>query len=236
MRHILIDIGGHLGQTVEVALDGSWRFDHVYTFEPHPDCAVEIRHRFSDAIAAGRLTVHQAAVGARTEEITLLGDNSGGGATIVPGMLVDESRRVTAPCIDVNAFIETSAGLGDRLYIKLNCEGGEVAIVERLCDLRDKGVLHSIMADFDIVKSRGGFYVKRETIRRASSARLPLVLSENVMVGKSHAARTANWFAHFPELAVGPPPRPTRQPLRRKFRYLVRDLRSAVGGHGKQYQ
>lgn len=235
MRHILIDVGGHLGQTVNVALDACWCFDHVYTFEPDPDCAVEIRRRFRDAIAAGQLTVHQAAVGARNEEIMLLGDNSGGGATIVPGMLADESRRVTAPCIDVNAFIETFAGLGDRLYIKLNCEGGEVAIVERLCDLREKGVLASIMADFDIVKSRGGFYIKRATLRLARHAGLPLVLSEDVMVGKSHAARIANWFAHFPELAAGRPPRAVRQPLRRKFRYLVRDLRSAIGGHGKEY-
>ena len=236
MRHILIDVGGHLGQTVDVALDGCWRFDHVHTFEPDPGCAAEIERRFGDAITAGRLTVHRAAVGARDETVMLLGDNSGGGATIVPGMLSDELRRVAAPCIDVKAFIETSAARGDRLYIKLNCEGGEVAIIERLCDLRDKGVLASVMADFDIVKSRGGFYIKRATVRRARKAGLPLSLSENVMVGKSHRARLTNWFAHFPELAAGLPARPARQPLRRKVRYLVRDLRSAVGGHGKQYR
>ncbi len=59
---------------------------------------------------------------------------------------------------------------------------------------------------------------------------LPVVLAEDVMVGNSHAARLSNWFAHFPALMDGKPPRtPLFQPWKRRVRYAVRDLRSAVG-------
>jgi hypothetical protein len=41
-RKIFIDVGGHEGQSVHVALEPKFAFDEVHTFEPHPDYAGKV--------------------------------------------------------------------------------------------------------------------------------------------------------------------------------------------------
>lgn len=233
---IFIDVGGHLGQSVEVALDPSWRFDHVHTFEPDPACARHIAARFADAIAARRLTVHQAALSNSDGRLTLFGDNAKGGASIVPNALSEPGVPHSVEALDVNRFI---GALGDdvHLYIKLNCEGGEIAILERLCEAPWTDRIKGIVADFDVVKTGFGYYQKRRVIRRAAAKGLPMVLSEQVMVGKTHASRLSNWLSHYPEVAAaGAVHAPRPQLLKRRVRYFLRDMRSAAGLNAKGYQ
>jgi FkbM family methyltransferase len=227
--NVFLDVGGHLGQSIGVALDGTWAFDLVHSFEPDADCVRGIEEKFATDIAAGRLVIHRAALGGQDGEITLLGDNSIGGATTVRGQLRDESRAQKAPLIDAKRFVETLPK-DARIYIKLNCEGAEVEILNRLCDLADISNIAAIVADFDVVKRGGGYWEKRRTLKKCAARGLPVVLAETVMVGKSHAARLSNWFAHHPALMQGKTQRhPAPQPWKRRVRYAVRDLRSAVG-------
>ena len=235
-RLIFLDIGGHLGQSVEVALDGAWRFDEVHTFEPHPEYARHISERFADAVHSGRLTVHQEAVGGHDGEVQLFGDNGAGGATVISGLLSSEAIHVAARLIDINRFLAGFAA-DDRIYLKLNCEGGEVAILDRMCAWAGPAQLAGIMADFDIAKSGFGYYEKRRVMRRIAAAAMPLMLSETVMVGKTHAERLANWLSYYPELAAdGQARSPNRQPLKRRVKYMLRDVRSAVGLSGKGHR
>jgi hypothetical protein len=37
-RKLFIDVGGHNGGTVEIALGRDFAFDEVHTFEPDPEC------------------------------------------------------------------------------------------------------------------------------------------------------------------------------------------------------
>ncbi len=227
--NIFLDVGGHLGQSIGVALDGSWTFDLVHSFEPDADCVRGIETKFADAIRAGKLVIHRAALGGHDGEITLVGDNSIGGATTLRGQLRDESREIRAPLIDVRRFV-AALPRDAAIYIKLNCEGAEVEILDRLCALEDISNIAAIVADFDVVKKGGGYWEKRRVLRACRARGLPVVLAEDVMVGKSHAARLSNWFAHHPALMDGKPPRtPLFQPWKRRVRYAVRDLRSAIG-------
>lgn len=233
--NVFLDVGGHLGQSIGVALDGTWAFDLVHSFEPDADCVRGMEEKFAADITAGRLVIHRAALGGHDGEITLLGDNSIGGATTVRGQLRDESRAQKAPLIDAKRFVE-NLPKDARIYIKLNCEGAEVEILNRLCDLADISNIAAIVADFDVVKKGGGYWEKRRTLQKCAARGLPVVLAEAVMVGKSHAARLSNWFAHHPALMQGKAQRtPLPQPWKRRVRYLVRDLRSAVGMGRKGY-
>ncbi len=51
-----------------------------------------------------------------------------------------------------------------------------------------------------MVRVSGGYYQKRRVLKKARARGLPILLAENVMVGKD---RLANWFAHYPQLARG---------------------------------
>lgn len=96
-RRLFLDVGGHFGELVAVALAPEFAFDAVHSFEPDPKCVARIERDFATAIAAGRLCVHPVALGAEDREITLFGDNAGGGASIVAGMLSDDGRRLAWP-------------------------------------------------------------------------------------------------------------------------------------------
>lgn len=235
-RKIFFDVGGHLGETVGVALGPDFAFDAVYSFEPDPECVSRIEEGFAAAIADGRLRVQPAALGATDGEIMLFGDNRGGGASIVPGMLSNDQRAIRVAKIDVARFLETIADDGDAVYVKLNCEGGEVEILDRLWRSARIGAVKSIMADFDIVKRSGGYYQKRRIVRLYRRLGLPLLLSEAVMVGRTHAGRIRNWLARHPEVWRTRPAPPRSQPLRRRIRYWLKDMRSALKGRSTGYR
>ena len=235
-KHIFLDVGGHLGQSVEVAVSPAWTFDHVHTFEPEPASARHIETRFAGAIREGRLTVHQAALGNEDGTLTLFGDNSKGGASVVDGALSASGAGIAVDCIDVNRFV-SELGDGVRIYMKLNCEGGEVGILDRLCEASSVSTIAAIVADFDVVKRGFGYYEKRRVMRRALSRGLPVVLSEHVMVGKTHALRLTNWLSRYPAIAApGTAPIARPQLLKRRVRYFIRDLTSAAGLNAPGYR
>jgi FkbM family methyltransferase len=233
---IFVDVGGHLGQSVEVALSPAWRFDHVHTFEPDPECVSKLETKFAVAIASGRLTVHQAALSDHDGYLMLFGDNQKGGASVISGALSESGTPLQVRAIDVNRFIESLGG-DVRLYIKLNCEGGEVAILDRLCAAAPVATIAAIVADFDVVKTGFGYFEKRRIVGRAKAKGLPMALAEEVMAGETHASRLANWLSYHPEVAAfGTELMPKRQPLKRRVRYALRDMRSAVGLNAAGYK
>ena len=234
-RKLFLDVGGHFGESVAVALAPEFAFDAVHSFEPDPKCVARIERDFATAIAAGRLYVHPVALGAEDREITLFGDNAGGGASIVAGMLSDDGRATRVAKVDVARFLDGLA-FDDAIFVKLNCEGGEVEILDRLHQSANIDAVKSIMADFDIVKTSGGYFHKRRIVRLYRAKRLPLMLSEAVMVGRTHAERIRNWLAYFPEVWRAPPSPPRRQLLKRRLRYWVKDRRSALGGRSHGYR
>lgn len=228
-RTIFLDVGGHRGQSVAIALQPRWTFDVVHTFEPHPRFAQHIRERFADAIASGRLVVHEAALAGADGHLHLADDNEGGGASTISGLQNKVARVLRVPAVDVNRFL-AGFGADDTIYMKLNCEGGEVAILERMLEYSGSARIAAVVADFDIVKQGFGYYTKRRVYRQALAAGLPIVLSEKVMVGRTHADRLTNWLLHHPEIATpGTVEAPKPQRKRRVFTYFLRDLRSSVG-------
>jgi FkbM family methyltransferase len=219
-RKIFIDVGGHEGQSVHVALEPKFAFDEVHTFEPHPDYAERLR-----AIADTRLVVHQAALSDRNGQLNLSGDNSHGGATVAS--MVSGAVPIVVQSVDVLAFVD---GFGPNacIFMKINCEGGEVAIVERLASVSRRSSLVSVMVDYDVVKMRFGYWTKRRSIAAARRANLPIVLAEKVVIKERGGLR--NWLYAYPTyFSLDPQDVPRAPRLKRQIRYTVRDLRSAVG-------
>lgn len=235
-RRIFLDVGGHYGETLEEVMAPYWAFDHVFTFEPDPDCVAIIKEKFSQELADDRLSIVQAGLSSREGEALLYGDNQGGGATILENKKgMDRAVVKSIPLLNAATFLRATLREVDVPYLKLNCEGAEVEILNHLVA---EGLIHrfaSIMADFDITKTKGGFFKKRDTIQRLRQAGYQqLCLSEEVMVGKTYRDRTANWLLRYPELRRAGHEQAfegkaiVEQKFKRRVKYALRDLSSAL--------
>lgn len=124
---IVLDIGGYMGQ---------WASDiysrylcRVHIAEPVPAFADVIRTRFKHN---PHIFVHQFALGAsdRKEQISIGADSS--------STFLAAGNRVEIEFRDIKGFIATS-NLNQVDLLKVNCEGGEYELLERMieCDLHE---------------------------------------------------------------------------------------------------
>lgn len=231
-RAIFLDIGAHWGETLEEVLSQLWRFDLVIAFEPDPEAVRIISEKFAAAIAAGKLIVEPVALSDRDGEAVLFGGNEGGGASLYAEKAgVDPARRVAIPLAAAGAYFARRFSKDDIIVAKLNCEGGEIDILN---DLVASGEIHKLAAaviDFDIRKVKGKRALARDTMNRMRAAGFDrFALTESVMIGPDARHRTRNALASMPAAAAlcadpAALPNPPRRPkwsrrIKAFFRYL----------------
>lgn len=198
-RRIFLDIGGHLGQTLDEVLSGCYAFDLVHTFEPMPDFASRLETVYAKHVHDGRLQVHACGLSNRNAVVPLFGDNAGGGATICPGKQPADqvAPSVLVQLVRATEFFDKHLRDTDQVIVKLNCEGAEGDI---LTDLIESGRIHGIddvMVDFDLFKVKGRRHEPFEIVRRLQAVGFDNYhLAIDVMVGCSHRERIRNWLAH----------------------------------------
>ena len=132
-RKVLLDIGGHLGETVrrfyrEVE---DARFYEIHTFEPHPVCfekMTEILKRFKN------VTFHrQAVVGGETGECNLFAGNvnEAEGSTLVLGKTTGGINYGDPIIVYTVNLLDTVIKFGPdaQIVLKMNIEGGEYELM-----------------------------------------------------------------------------------------------------------
>jgi FkbM family methyltransferase len=133
---LVIDCGANVGDVTALFLD---RGAIVHAFEPDPDARASLERRFGGNPA---LHVHPQAVGVDAGRLRLFrrkasaaGDVSGTiSSSLIARDIHDQAESVDVEIVDIFAFM---AGLGARIdVLKLDVEGSEAAILERLLDLR----------------------------------------------------------------------------------------------------
>jgi FkbM family methyltransferase len=231
-RAVFLDIGAHWGETLEEALSPVWRFDVVYAFEPDPEAVAIISQKFAAELASGKLILVPAALSNRDGEADLFGGNEGGGASLYAEKTnIDAAKHETVKLISSSAFFAEHFNGDDLILAKLNCEGGEVDILQDLSASGEIQKIARLVVDFDIRKVRGKRGLARATIAKMRAAGFDrFLLTENVMIGADARARTRNAIAHMPEAhpycaepaALPNPPRRPKWTRRVKtlFRYL----------------
>lgn len=231
-RAVFLDIGAHWGETLEEVLSPVWRFDAVYAFEPDPDALRIIAGKFPAEIASGKLILVPAALSNRDGEADLFGGNEGGGASLYAEKTnIDAAKHERVKLISSSRFFRETFSAGDVIIAKLNCEGGEVDILQDISTSGEIQKIARLVVDFDIRKVRGKRGLARATIKAMRGAGFDrFLLTEDVMVGPDARARTRNAIAHMPEALPycadpGSLPNPLRRPkwtrrVKTFFRYL----------------
>ncbi|MGH8050656.1 MAG: FkbM family methyltransferase [Arenimonas sp.] len=148
MKKILVDVGGYEGDACLAALDPAFDFDVVYCFEPVKKCADSIKIRVSHP----KLEVINAALSNFDGNADLFGPGTLAGSLFSDHEHVNSQVAEQCRVVRATGFLLPLVQSGDEIYVKLNCEGAEIPILE---DLLDSGVflkLKSVLLDLDAKK------------------------------------------------------------------------------------
>jgi len=133
-RHVLpesptvVDVGGHCGAFALYARC-LWQAGAVHSFEPYPT-HVDLLRRNTAPFPS--VIVHAFGLAATDGMVELFLDpGSGAGNSTVPGLIPAPSGCVTVPVRDA-AAVWDELGLGDADVLKVDAEGAESVILERL--------------------------------------------------------------------------------------------------------
>ena len=214
---VFLDVGAHEGSTLLAVRDPKYAFDRIYCFEPASSCWPALE-RLADA----RVTICRFGLWNQTTTRTLY-DPGSRGASMYADKFRDAPTHEEIKLVRASDWFRENVRDGDDVFMKLNCEGAEVDIVE---DLLDSGLLagvRSVMIDPDVRKIPSQAHRERELRERlAASALANYAMEDEVMVGTTHRARIQHW------LGVAGAEERTLRARARQAAYVVR---AALRGH-----
>lgn len=175
---VFVDVGGHYGETLAVALDPTWGFDRIFVLEPASACQPLLR-KFRDR----RLDVQPIGLGASTQTVSLYGAGLLGGS-IFPAKRQKASTESIATeqiqLIRASEWLEANIPSGAELFMKFNCEGAECDILDELLSAGLGSRLTSLYIDFDIRKVDGMSHRQKEVEARLVGEGIPFETSDTM--------------------------------------------------------
>jgi FkbM family methyltransferase len=155
-RKIFLDVGAFNGETIRIALNPIYSFDYIHGFEPSPNRYSRLRK-----IKSSRVYIHNFGLSNKTYKTTLFGVNTIGASVYSEKRfkgLNDKRMKCEISLNRASLWISQNTQLDDQIYLKLNCEGSEVDILQDLIDTKIIYRVKSIYVDFDIQKVKNQEY------------------------------------------------------------------------------
>jgi FkbM family methyltransferase len=144
---IFVDVGAHEGQTIDEVRRSRYPFDVIHAIEPMPVQAAILRQRYS---FDPRIVVHEFALSHTSGSTTMYGVNDRLEASLYPDKDdVDASVKTYVRAVRASAFFRA---ICRGSVVSMNCEGGEVPILEDLLRSGQIERIGSLMIDFDARK------------------------------------------------------------------------------------
>lgn len=204
---VFLDVGGHYGETLDVALDPRWSFDRIYCFEPAEPCR-HILRGFRDS----RVRLVPAGLSNRTGEATLYGTGLLGASVYADKRQLDAHVQAeTIALVRATDWLQENTAPDDEIYLKLNCEGSECDVLE---DLLDSGLtkrLTSVYVDFDVRKIPSQAHRQQTVEQRLSMQDLHFATPDS-LAGPGGSGTVRKW------LTAVSTPRSTRRPAALRYR------------------
>ena len=218
---ILLDVGAHIGQTARAALDPAYGFDRVVSFEPAPECWPDLEAIDDPRFALCRFglwreTCRHELHDAGTQAGSLFSDFENEG---------ERGSVTTVELVRASDWLAENVADGDIVFMKLNCEGAEVDIVDDLAGSGQLRRVYNAMVTFDVRKSpslRGLEVPLRRRLAREGYANV--AFAEDVMHGATHEDRIRHWLD-----LVGAREDLPLEALRAKYSPVLTDLSSRSG-------
>lgn len=186
---LFLDVGGHYGESLDVALDPRWGFDRIYSFEPARACRRLLRG-FRDT----RLTIVPTGLSNKQGSATLYGSGLLG-ASVYADKAQAETHLEQEEIALVRAtdWLSANTTAGDEIYMKLNCEGSECDVLEDMLDSGMTDRVKSIYVDFDVRKIPSQAHRQEIVEQRLRDAHLHFV-TPDALASPGGSAAVRKWL------------------------------------------
>lgn len=147
MAKFFFDVGGYQGESSCAALDPLFGFTRVYCFEPVASC----REYIKEQVHHDRFQLVEAGLFDKSTYLPLHGSGSLG-ASIYSDAPSEGDKIEQCQFIRASDFFREHVAIGDSVWMKLNCEGAEIAVLNDLLDSGEASKLTEVLIDFDAAK------------------------------------------------------------------------------------
>lgn len=187
MNNILLDIGAHIGESIEIACDRKYCFQKLYAFEPSTfglKWLLKFKNRRVEIVPAG--------LGSTNRETTLFGAGSVGGS-VYPDKKRHWSHSETIKIIKFSDWFNSYIPMNCKVWIKINVEGSELEIIEEMKLINSLNCIASVLVSFDVEKIPSLKGKSQELKRILEKLQIPW--SE-----RAQNFQVKEWLDSFPEL------------------------------------
>jgi FkbM family methyltransferase len=146
MNNIFIDIGAHIGESLEEVLRPIYELHEVVAIEPSSFGYTKLL-RFRDS----RLTIHKTAVSNFEGETTLFAAGSVG-ASLFPDKSRHWSSNESVKVTKFSKFCYENINKYSNIYVKINIEGSEFFLLNEIISVANIYNFKAILLDIDLPK------------------------------------------------------------------------------------
>lgn len=188
VKRIFLDVGAHVGETLAIALEDRYCFDKIYCFEPVTECCDVIR-----GLKERRVEVCE--YGLWNENATAKIYNAKSkGASLFRDKFRNEVPFRTITLMRASDWFKQNVKREDVVYLKLNCEGAECAILDDLIKTNEYKKIDVLMVDFDVRKIPSQKHLMSEMKARLTTLNIPKIFYiDEYNLGRG----THSYFTHF---------------------------------------
>ena len=188
-RKVFLDVGAHNGETVREVLDPQYDFDLVVAFEPSSKCSIQPHPK---------LTVVQAALSDHAGRQALYAPGTQGASLFGDKLDLENDQVEEVDVVRASDWFEAHLEVWDVVYMKLNCQGSEVHILDDLMRSRRLALCSKIVVDFDVAKIPSQAHLEdpvwRELQEFAHETNNVVDLARDVLTGETHRERIRHWL------------------------------------------
>lgn len=154
---IFLDVGSNQGQTIGYIMEPTHRFDRlfckydfqkIYCFEPVRALHKVLASKFPDSC----ITVLNVGLWKETCERVIYSPGTQSGSIFADKINVNPADSTICKFVGASDWFREHVAETDEVYVKLNCEGSEVDIIEDLLDSNEYRKITSLGVSFDVRK------------------------------------------------------------------------------------
>ncbi len=187
---VMLDIGAHVGETLEVVLDPRWGFERIFCFEPAPQCWPAL-----EALADQRVEVLRFGLWDRNAALDLIDPGTIGASVFAAKGRTDEVCQVAVR--DAADWFRECISSDDEVIVKMNCEGAECEILDRLIDSREIDKISTLVVHFDVSKVPGLEHREAQVRRRLDAVGTDYHAATDIFYGRDVHEKTRNWLTWY---------------------------------------
>ena len=185
---IFLDVGAHTGETLAIALEPKYGFDKLYCFEPVAECCDVIRTLKDKKVEVCEYGLwNENCIG------KIYNPQSNGSSLFKDKFGVEVPSR-DIKLVRASEWFNQNLKIEDAVYLKLNCEGAECAILDDLIKTDEYKKIDVLMVDFDVRKIPSQKHLMNEMKVKLNKLGMPKIFYvDEYNLGRG----THSYFTHF---------------------------------------